>query len=60
MKYVENEEPTIDVHYRAWNYDGPSAEIRLKTETNVCMDSSIIVYNPDYLCRECMEGRHSV
>ena len=57
---MENEEPTIDVHYRAWNYDGPTAEIRLKTETKVCIDSSIIVHDPDYLVRKCMKGRHFV
>ena len=29
VKYVPTEEPSLDVFYRKWNYDGASAEIVL-------------------------------
>ena len=35
VKYVDGETPTLDVHYRKWNYDGPTAEIILMPQKQV-------------------------
>ena len=35
VKYVDGETPTVDVHYRKWNYDGPTAEIILMPQKQV-------------------------
>ena len=35
VKYVDGKTPSLDVHYRKWNYDGPTAEIILMPQKEV-------------------------
>ena len=41
MKYVPSEEPSLDVFYRKWNYDGATAEIFLRGTTKEVMRDDI-------------------
>ena len=35
MEYVDDQVPSLDVHYREWNYDGPTVEIDQMTYEKV-------------------------
>ena len=43
VEYIEEETLVLDVHYRKWNYDGPTAEIFLQPKKRVNTIRNVIV-----------------